>query len=74
MSAVFEDVRIVVDGVDEFGKIMGQVAQALKSIYVEHGTIYLALLSRDEPDIWTSLRLRFVSTSRSRPTPKFSGP
>jgi hypothetical protein len=48
MSATFEDVRIVVDGLDECGDHAGEVIVALKFVISAHGTISLSLLSRDE--------------------------
>jgi hypothetical protein len=51
MSATFEDVRIVVDGLDECGHQTGEIVLALKSVASEHGTVSLGLLSRDEPGL-----------------------
>jgi hypothetical protein len=51
MSSTFEDVRIVVDGVDECGSSTVEVLEAFKSVMHEHETISMALLSRDEIEI-----------------------
>jgi hypothetical protein len=51
MSSTFEDVRIVVDGLDECGSSTVEVLEALKSVIHEHETISIALLSRDEVEI-----------------------
>jgi hypothetical protein len=51
MSSTFEDVRIVVDGLDECGSSTVDVLEAFKSVIHEHETISLALLSRDEIEI-----------------------
>lgn len=51
MSDTFEDVRIVVDGLDECGMNAREVSSQLRSIVSQHDTIALALLSRDEQDI-----------------------
>lgn len=51
ISDTFEDVRIVVDGLDECGDNVREVIKALKSLVSEHSSISMSLLSRDEPDI-----------------------
>jgi hypothetical protein len=51
MSSTFEDVRIIVDGLDECGSSTVEVLEAFKSVIQEHETISLALLSRDEVEI-----------------------
>ncbi|KAH7130033.1 hypothetical protein B0J11DRAFT_482274, partial [Dendryphion nanum] len=51
MSNILEDVRIIVDGVDECGDDAGKVSRTLKSIAFRHDTISLAIFSRDEVDI-----------------------
>jgi hypothetical protein len=51
MSSTFEDVRIIVDGLDECGHSTLEVLEAFKSLIHEHETLSLALLSRDEIEI-----------------------
>lgn len=54
MSATFDDVRIIVDGLDECGDTTGDVCRYLSRLFGS-GTISLALLSRDESDIRDTL-------------------
>ncbi|KAF1962071.1 hypothetical protein CC80DRAFT_153716 [Byssothecium circinans] len=51
MAATFDDVRIIVDGVDECGDEASEVTHSLFSLAPVSGTVSLALLSRDESDI-----------------------
>jgi hypothetical protein len=51
MSNTFEDVRVVVHGLDECGNRSGEAVQTLRSIVAAQGTVSLSLLSRDEPEI-----------------------
>ncbi|PVH94333.1 ankyrin [Periconia macrospinosa] len=51
MSDTFEDVRIIVDGVDECGNSAGEVSRELRLMASQHDTMSLGLLSRDEQDI-----------------------
>ncbi|KAI0616794.1 ankyrin [Pyrenophora tritici-repentis] len=55
MAKTFEDVRIVVDGLDECGDGMGDgaanVSQTLRSLADDHDIVSLCYLSRDEVDI-----------------------
>jgi hypothetical protein len=55
MSDLFEDVRLIVDGLDECNEHAGEVANLLKSLGDGHAVISLCLLSRDELDIRTEL-------------------
>ena len=55
MSNVFEDVRLIVDGLDECNENAGEVAKTFKSLVDDHATISLCLLSRDEHDIRAEL-------------------
>ncbi|KAH7070026.1 hypothetical protein FB567DRAFT_564797 [Paraphoma chrysanthemicola] len=59
MSEVFEDVRIVVDGVDECGRTAGEVSLALKLLAEGQVTISLCCLSRDELEIREELQPPF---------------
>jgi hypothetical protein len=54
ISNTFEDVRIVVDGLDECGNNSGEAIRALASMAA--ATVSLSLLSRDEFDIREVLR------------------
>ncbi|KAF2686819.1 ankyrin [Lentithecium fluviatile CBS 122367] len=55
MSTKFEDVRIVVDGLDECGDDVGEISNGLVSLVAEGTNISLALFSRDEADIREAL-------------------
>ncbi|KAJ4351195.1 uncharacterized protein N0V89_006534 [Didymosphaeria variabile] len=59
MSSSFEDVRIVVDGLDECGENAGSLTENLLSLCDTSGCkTYLALLSRNETDIGTAIERR----------------
>lgn len=51
MSEFFEDVRLIVDGIDECNENAGEVARELRSLGNDHAVISMCLLSRDELDI-----------------------
>jgi hypothetical protein len=51
MSATFEDVRIIVDGLDECGNNVCEATRTLKTLAIDDGPISLGLLSRDELEI-----------------------
>jgi len=51
MSNVFEDVRLIVDGLDECGDSAGEASRTLKSLVAGDHTMSMCILSRDEPDI-----------------------
>jgi hypothetical protein len=55
MSNYFEDVRLIVDGLDECNEQAGEVARKLKSLGSDHAVISMCFLSRDELDIRTEL-------------------
>ncbi|KAB2104390.1 hypothetical protein AG0111_0g7901 [Alternaria gaisen] len=55
MSDLFEDVRLIVDGLDECTENAGEVANTLRSLGDGHAVISLCLLSRDEIDIRAEL-------------------
>ncbi|CAN9445364.1 unnamed protein product [Alternaria alternata] len=55
MSDYFEDVRLIVDGIDECNEHAGEVASTLKSLGDGHAVISMCLISRDELDIRTEL-------------------
>jgi hypothetical protein len=56
MSDLFEDVRLIVDGLDECNENSGEVANTLKCLGDDHAAISMCLLSRDEHDIRTELQ------------------
>lgn len=56
MSKLFEDVRLIVDGIDECNENAGEVARQLRSLGNDHAAISMCLLSRDELDIRTELQ------------------
>jgi len=56
MSDFFEDVRLIVDGLDECNDNAGEVASELRSLGDGHAVISMCLLSRDELDIRTKLQ------------------
>ncbi|KAG9185957.1 hypothetical protein G6011_02513 [Alternaria panax] len=56
MSDVFEDVRLIVDGLDECNEHAGRVADTLRLLGDGHATISMCLLSRDEVDIREKLQ------------------
>jgi hypothetical protein len=51
MAVTFDDVRIVVDGLDECSDEAREAAHVLHAIASEHVSISVAILSRDEPHI-----------------------
>ena len=51
MATTFEDVRVIVDGIDECGDGAADVSQTLKSLTFGHDVISICCLSRDEIDI-----------------------
>ncbi|KAK3385840.1 ankyrin repeat-containing domain protein [Podospora didyma] len=51
MIQVFDRVYIVVDGIDEYGDMAGDVIDSLKDLWETTTTCSVALLSRDEPHI-----------------------
>ncbi|KAF7672905.1 hypothetical protein GT037_008856 [Alternaria burnsii] len=55
MSDHFEDVRLIVDGLDECNEQAGAVASTLRSLGDGHAVISMCFLSRDELDIRTEL-------------------
>ncbi|CAN9456830.1 unnamed protein product [Alternaria alternata] len=55
MSNYFEDVRLIVDGLDECNEQAGEVASTLRSLGDGHAVISMCFLSRDELDIRTEL-------------------
>lgn len=61
MSSIFEDVRLVVDGLDECGDEAGAASQALRSLVADHDSMSACFLSRDEPDIFEVLQTPFCS-------------
>ncbi|KAL1592698.1 hypothetical protein SLS60_011114 [Paraconiothyrium brasiliense] len=59
MSSTFEDVRIVVDGLDECGDNAGSLTENLLSLCdANGGKTYLAFLSRNEADISKAIEKR----------------
>jgi hypothetical protein len=61
MSSIFEDVRLVVDGLDECGDNAGAASLALRSLVAEHDSMSACFLSRDVPDIFEVLQTPFCS-------------
>ncbi|CAN9275644.1 unnamed protein product [Alternaria alternata] len=51
MAVTFDDVRLVVDGLDECSDEAGEAAHILHAIASEHVSISVVILSRDEPHI-----------------------
>lgn len=51
MSTTFEDVRIIVDGLDECGETASEACSVLRTLTLNSPALSLSLLSRDEPDI-----------------------
>ncbi|KAI1079048.1 ankyrin [Whalleya microplaca] len=60
MIKLFDQVFIVVDGIDECGKHVDDVLEALSSISDRLDNLSMAFLSRDEPNIRDSLEEEFV--------------
>lgn len=56
MCTPFEDVMVIVDGVDECGKQQTKVAKNLRDLKDQSQNVKVLLLSRDEPDIQQQLK------------------
>jgi hypothetical protein len=60
MADMFDRVLIIVDGIDEYGDMAGDVIQCLKDVSDNSEACSMALISRDEPQIREHLEENFT--------------